>query len=62
MAITRGPVDEETDLDREHAINALLAQAEETSWIERPDTTICILRLGGIWTRTRSGRDQISGG
>ena len=50
------PVDEETDLDREHAINALLAQAEETLMgIERPDTTICILRLGGIYG---PGRDM----
>lgn len=49
-------MNEETDLDREHAINALLAQAEETLMgIERPDTTICILRLGGIYG---PGRDM----
>ena len=43
-------VDEETRLDTSNPANALLASAEDMILsIDRPDTTICVLRLGGIY-------------
>ena len=43
-------VDEETRLDTSNPTNALLASAEDMILsIDRPDTTICVLRLGGIY-------------
>ena len=43
-------VDEESRLDTSNPTNALLASAEDMILsIDRPDTTICVLRLGGIY-------------
>lgn len=51
-------VDEESQLDTSNPINALLASAEDQLLsIDRPDTGICVLRLGGIYG---PGRDMVA--
>lgn len=47
---------EDSKLDREHPLNALLTSAEDMlQTVDRADTTLCILRIGGIYG---PGRDM----
>lgn len=47
---------ENSQLDRRHPLNALLSAAEDSlQSVDRNDTTICILRIGGIYG---PGRDM----
>ena len=49
-------VDETSAIDRHHPLNAILAKAENSMLtIDRRDTSICILRIGGIYG---PGRDM----
>ena len=51
-------VDEDSTPDHSHPVNALLASAEDLLLnIDRPDTKVCILRLGGIYG---PGRDMVA--
>lgn len=51
-------VDEASRLDTSNPINAVLAAAEDRLLtIDRPDTRICVLRLGGIYG---PGRDMVA--
>ena len=51
-------VTEDSDVDCLHPVNAMLVEAENVLLtIDRPDTTICVLRLGGIYG---PGRDMVS--
>ena len=51
-------VDEESALDTSNPVNGLLASSEERILsVDRPDTTICVLRLGGIYG---PGRDMVA--
>ena len=51
-------VDEESPLDAINPVNRMLGEAETLLLsIDRPDTTICVLRLGGIYG---PGRDMVS--
>ena len=51
-------VDEDSQLDTSNPINGLLASAEDQLLsIDRPDTGICVLRLGGIYG---PGRDMVA--
>ena len=50
-------VDETATLDSTNPVNALLAASEELLLsIDRPDTRVCVLRLGGIYG---PGRDMV---
>ena len=51
-------VDEESSLDAINPVNRMLGEAETLLLsIDRPDTTICVLRLGGIYG---PGRDMVN--
>ena len=51
-------VDEDSPLDTSNPVNALLASAEDLLRnIDRPDTQVCVLRLGGIYG---PGRDMVA--
>ena len=51
-------VTEDSDVDCLNPVNAMLVEAENVLLtIDRPDTTICVLRLGGIYG---PGRDMVS--
>tara|TARA_Y100000287_G_scaffold176341_1_gene166952 strand:+ start:1484 stop:2335 length:852 start_codon:yes stop_codon:yes gene_type:complete len=51
-------VTEQASVDNSSAVNGMLAAAEELMLdIDRPDTAICVLRLGGIYG---PGRDMVA--
>ena len=51
-------VNEDSALDNSNPVNALLASAEDLLLsIDRPDTRVCVLRLGGIYG---PGRDMVA--
>ncbi len=52
------PVTEDSAVDCSNPVNAMLVEAENILLsIDRPDTSICVLRLGGIYG---PGRDMVS--